>query len=110
MKLIGRYLRREILVAIAFVLCGFLALFDSDVNTPVNIGNPTEYTIRQLAEMALEVTGSKSELTYLPLPVDDPTQRQPDITKARQLLGWEPTVELREGLERTAAFFRGVLS
>ncbi|WP_116996212.1 UDP-glucuronic acid decarboxylase family protein [Desertimonas flava] len=89
---------------------GFLALLDSDVTTPVNIGNPAEYTIGQLAEMAIEVTGSTSELTYLPLPVDDPAQRQPDITKARELLGWAPTVELREGLERTAEYFRTVLS
>ena len=72
---------------------GFLALLDSDITTPVNIGNPDEYTIRQLAEMVLEVTGSASELNFLPLPVDDPTQRQPDITIARERLGWEPTVE-----------------
>ena len=88
---------------------GFLALLDSDITTPVNIGNPTEYTIRQLAEMAIEVTGSSSELTFEPLPVDDPTRRQPDITLARKHLGWEPTIELREGLERTAEYFRGVL-
>jgi dTDP-glucose 4,6-dehydratase len=88
---------------------GFLALLDSDINTPVNIGNPTEYTIRQLAELAIEVTGSSSEVTYGPLPVDDPTRRQPDITLARKHLDWEPTVELREGLERTAEYFRGVL-
>jgi dTDP-glucose 4,6-dehydratase len=88
---------------------GFLALLDSDITTPVNIGNPTEYTIRQLAELAIEVTGSSSELTFGPLPVDDPTRRQPDITLARKHLDWEPTVELREGLERTADYFRGVL-
>jgi dTDP-glucose 4,6-dehydratase len=88
---------------------GFLALLDSDITTPVNIGNPTEYTIRQLAELAIEVTGSSSELTFGPLPVDDPTRRQPDITLAREHLGWEPTVELREGLERTADYFRSVL-
>ena len=88
---------------------GFLALLDSDITTPVNIGNPVEYTIRQLAEMALEVTGSSSELTFGPLPVDDPAQRQPDITLARAKLGWEPTIELREGLERTAEYFRRVL-
>jgi dTDP-glucose 4,6-dehydratase len=88
---------------------GFLALLDSDITTPVNIGNPTEYTIRQLAELAIEVTGSSSELTFGPLPVDDPTRRQPDITLAREHLGWTPTVELREGLERTADYFRGVL-
>jgi dTDP-glucose 4,6-dehydratase len=88
---------------------GFLALLDSNVRVPVNIGNPDEYTIKQLAEMTLEVTGSSSTLTYVPLPVDDPTQRQPDITRARQLLGWEPTVRLREGLERTAEYFRSVI-
>ena len=75
----------------------------------MNIGNPTEYTIRQLAEMAIEVTGSSSELTFGPLPVDDPTRRQPDITMAQKHLGWAPTVELREGLTRTADYFRSVL-
>jgi len=85
---------------------GFLALLDSDVTTPVNIGNPdTERTIRELAQMAIEVTGSSSEIVHEPLPVDDPTQRQPDITLARELLGWEPRVDLRDGLERTAAYF-----
>ncbi len=88
---------------------GFLALLDSDITTPVNIGNPTEYTIRQLAEMAIDVTGSSSELTFGPLPVDDPTRRQPDITMAQKHLGWAPTVELREGLTRTADYFRTVL-
>ena len=88
---------------------GFLALLDSGITTPINIGNPVEYTIRQLAEMAVEVTGSSSELHQLPLPVDDPSQRQPDITNARKLLGWEPTVELRDGLERTAEYFRSRL-
>jgi dTDP-glucose 4,6-dehydratase len=85
---------------------GFLALLDSDVTTPVNIGNPTELTIRELAEAVLDVTGSASELVFEPLPVDDPAQRRPDITKAREVLGWEPTVELREGLERTVPWFR----
>jgi len=85
---------------------GFLALLDSDVTTPVNIGNDNEYTIKQLAELAIEMTGSSSELTYLPLPQDDPMQRQPDLTKARALLRWEPRIQLREGLERTAAYFR----
>jgi UDP-glucuronate decarboxylase len=88
---------------------GFLALLDSDVTTPVNIGNPTEYTIRQLAELAIELTGSSSDLTFGPLPVDDPTRRQPDLTLARARLGWEPAVELREGLQRTAEYFRSVL-
>jgi dTDP-glucose 4,6-dehydratase len=84
---------------------GFLALLDSDQNSPINIGNDNEFTIAQLAELIIEVTGSSSELVYLPLPVDDPMQRKPDLTKARTLLGWEPTVQLREGLERTAEYF-----
>jgi dTDP-glucose 4,6-dehydratase len=88
---------------------GFLALLDSDLNDPVNIGNTNEFTIAQLAELVLEVTGSSSELVWEPLPVDDPTQRQPDITRATELLGWAPEVQLREGLERTAAYFAGVL-
>ena len=85
---------------------GILALLDGPVTGPVNIGNPGEFTVRELAELVLEVTGGRSELVYEPLPVDDPTQRRPDITLAREALGWEPTVELREGLERTAAYFR----
>jgi dTDP-glucose 4,6-dehydratase len=88
---------------------GFLALLDGDVTGPVNIGNPAEHTVRQLAEMVLEVTGSSSEVVYEPLPVDDPTQRRPDITLAREALGWEPRVGLREGLEHTARWFRAAL-
>ena len=88
---------------------GFLALLDSDLATPINIGNDNEFTISQLAELIIEVTGSSSELVYLPLPVDDPMQRKPDLTKARTLLGWEPTVQLREGIERTAAYFAALL-
>ncbi|MDQ2649503.1 MAG: SDR family oxidoreductase [Actinomycetota bacterium] len=88
---------------------GFLALLDADVTTPVNIGSDVEFTISQLAELVLEVTGSTSELVYEALPVDDPTQRQPDLTKARELLGWNPTTGLRDGLQRTAAYFRSVL-
>jgi len=88
---------------------GFLALLDSTVTTPVNIGNPVEYTVAELAALAIEVTGSRSEVVHRPLPADDPLKRQPDITKARELLGWEPTVGLRDGLERTAAYFRAVL-
>ncbi len=88
---------------------GFLALLDSDVDTPTNIGNDNEFTILQLAEMAIEVTESKSQIVHLPLPADDPTQRKPDLTKARTLLGWEPTVQLREGLTLTAEYFRSRL-
>ncbi|HEV3402110.1 MAG TPA: UDP-glucuronic acid decarboxylase family protein, partial [Acidimicrobiales bacterium] len=84
---------------------GLLALLDSDYVGPMNIGNPDEYTIRQLAETVLEVTGSSSELTFEPLPTDDPAQRRPDISLARRVLGWEPEVELADGLARTAAWF-----
>ncbi|MGH9136832.1 MAG: UDP-glucuronic acid decarboxylase family protein [Acidimicrobiales bacterium] len=85
---------------------GFLALLDSDVVGPVNIGNPGEFTILELARLVKEVTGSPSPIVYEPLPMDDPRQRQPDITIARGRLGWEPTVPLRDGLERTVAYFR----
>ena len=84
---------------------GFLALLDSEQTGPINIGNDNEFTIAQLAELIVEVTGSSSELVHLPRPVDDPMQRKPDLTKARTLLGWEPTVQLREGIERTAEYF-----
>ena len=84
---------------------GILALLDSDHEGPMNIGNPHEFTIRHLAERVLKLTGSSSELTFLPLPVDDPTQRRPDITLARTVLGWEPQVSLEEGLARTAEWF-----
>jgi dTDP-glucose 4,6-dehydratase len=89
---------------------GFLALLDSELNTPINIGNDNEFTIAQLAELIIEVTGSTSELVHHPLPVDDPMQRKPELTKARTLLGWEPTVQLREGLERTAEYFAALLA
>jgi dTDP-glucose 4,6-dehydratase len=68
---------------------------------PVNIGNPDEFTLLELAETVIEVTGSRSEIVYEALPTDDPKQRRPDISRARDLLGWEPTVKLREGLQRT---------
>ena len=85
---------------------GIMALLDAGHVGPVNIGNPDEYTIRELAEAALRITGSSSELVFCPLPVDDPTRRRPDITLARRLLGWEPHVPLEEGLARTADWFR----
>jgi len=83
------------------LLSGLIALVESDVHHPVNIGNPDEYTLQQLAETVVEVTGSKSEIVHEALPVDDPQVRQPDISKAREILGWEPKVGLKEGLERT---------
>jgi dTDP-glucose 4,6-dehydratase len=85
---------------------GILGLLESDHVGPMNIGNPNEFTILELARTVLEVTGSSSEIAYEPLPVDDPTQRQPDITLARQVLGWEPEVQLREGLQRTYEWYR----
>ncbi len=88
---------------------GFLALLDSEVNTPVNIGNTNEFTISELAELVTEMVDTKSTVTYHDLPVDDPMQRKPDITKAKELLGWEPTVQLREGLEHTIAYFKQLL-
>jgi UDP-glucuronate decarboxylase len=91
---------------------GFLRLMDSpdDITGPINLGNPGEFTIRQLAELVLEMTGSRSKLEFRPLPQDDPTQRRPDIGKARELLGWEPTIPLRQGLERTIAYFDQLLA
>ncbi|ACJ01369.1 UDP-glucuronic acid decarboxylase family protein [Rhodospirillum centenum] len=77
---------------------------------PVNLGNPGEFTIRELADQVIGLTGSRSELVYRPLPVDDPMQRCPDITRARTLLGWEPRVPLREGLERTIRYFATLLA
>jgi dTDP-glucose 4,6-dehydratase len=80
---------------------GLVALAESDVHLPVNIGNPDEYTLLQLAETVIEVAGSRSEIVFEALPVDDPKVRQPDITRAKQLLGWEPKVSLSDGLKRT---------
>lgn len=87
---------------------GFLKLMDSpdDVTGPVNIGNPGEFTMIELAEAVIKLTGSKSELIFKPLPSDDPKQRQPDITLAKEKLGWEPTVPLEEGLKPTIKYFK----
>ena len=85
---------------------GIFKLSQSAEHMPVNIGNPNEFTILECAQAVLEVTGSKSELRFEALPVDDPTQRRPDIAKARKLLGWEPKIQLREGLQRSLEFFR----
>jgi UDP-glucuronate decarboxylase len=81
-----------------------------DLPGPVNLGNPNEFTIRQLAELVIELTGSKSRLVKQPLPTDDPMQRQPDITLAKERLGWTPRIELREGLQRTIAYFETFLT
>lgn len=90
------------------LISGFIKLMDSppDVTGPINIGNPNEFTIRELATQVIAKTGSSSELVFRDLPKDDPQQRQPDIGMARKLLGWEPAVELEEGLSATIDFFR----
>jgi dTDP-glucose 4,6-dehydratase len=88
---------------------GIFRLMQSDEVNPVNIGNPHEMTIRQLAERIIALTGSKSRIVEKPLPVDDPRVRQPDITRARTILGWEPKVPLEEGLAKTLVYFRAKL-
>jgi dTDP-glucose 4,6-dehydratase len=80
---------------------GIIRLAESGYHDPVNIGNPNEFTLLELAETVIDVTGSRSQIVHEALPVDDPQVRQPDITLARQLLEWEPTVQLRDGLKRT---------
>ncbi len=85
---------------------GIIRLMESNVNEPVNIGNPHEMTIEEIAREILRLTGSSSRLIYKPLPEDDPKVRQPDITRARTLLGWEPKVPLEDGLKKTLAYFR----
>jgi dTDP-glucose 4,6-dehydratase len=91
------------------LVAGIGRLLESGEHYPVNIGNPYEMTVLQFAKKILELTGSKSEIAYRPLPQDDPQVRQPDITKARKLLGWEPKVELDEGLSKTIEYFRARL-
>jgi dTDP-glucose 4,6-dehydratase len=95
---------------VADLVEGIYRLMMSDVTEPVNIGNPQEMTILELAQTILSLTENRSEITYKPLPVDDPRVRQPDISRAKELLGWEPHMSLREGLERTVAYFRTTLS
>ena len=91
---------------VADLIEGILRLSRSDEHMPTNIGNPTEFTILECAQAVLEVTGSKSELRFEPLPQDDPTRRKPDISKAKRVLDWEPKVSLREGLKLSLDFFR----
>ncbi len=85
---------------------GIIRLMESDINDPVNIGNPQELTIEEIARIIIRLTGSNSKLVYRPLPEDDPKVRQPDITRARTLLGWEPKVGLEDGLTKTLDYFR----
>jgi UDP-glucuronate decarboxylase len=93
------------------LITGFVKLMDTPdtITGPINLGNPVEFSIRQLAEQVIELTGSKSKLVFRPLPADDPKQRQPDIAKAKALLDWQPKIELREGLTRTIAYFDELL-
>jgi len=90
---------------------GMVKLMNSadDVTGPINVGNPNEFTIIELAELAKELTNSRSEIIRKPLPSDDPRQRQPDITEAKKVLDWEPKVELRQGLEKTINYFDALL-
>ena len=92
------------------LLDGFVRMMEGpdDFVGPVNLGNPGEFTIKELAELVIELTGSKSKLVYRPLPPDDPTQRRPDISLAREKLGWEPKVSLRQGLMKTIAWFKSI--
>jgi len=87
---------------------GLIALLDATERGPINIGNPEEFTMLELVDAVLEVTGSTSTVVFEPLPTDDPTRRCPDITLAKTLLGWEPTISLREGLARLVEYLRGV--
>jgi dTDP-glucose 4,6-dehydratase len=89
---------------------GILRLSRSDEHLPTNIGNSNEFTILECAKLVLEVTGSKSKIVSEPLPQDDPKQRKPDITKAKKLLGWEPKIQLREGLERSISYFKEMVA
>ena len=85
---------------------GIYKLFMNGDSNPTNIGNPDEYTVKQLAELVVELTGTKSSIVYEPLPKDDPKVRKPDITRARAMLGWEPKVHVRDGLARTIEYFQ----
>ena len=79
------------------------------IQTPINLGNPNEFTVSELAKSIIEITGSKSEIIYKQLPQDDPKQRKPDISKAKKLLGWQPEIQLQEGLEKTVHYFKSVI-
>jgi len=92
------------------LIAGIVKLAKSDEHLPTNIGNPVEFTMLECAQEVLALVGSKSELTFMPLPQDDPKQRKPDITKAKSLLGWEPKVPLREGLAKSLEYFKGCVA
>jgi UDP-glucuronate decarboxylase len=86
----------------------FLQL-EKNPDTPINLGNPNEFTMLDLAKVVIEITNSKSELVFNPLPMDDPKQRCPDIALAKSILKWEPTIQLKEGIEKTTAYFKQIL-
>jgi UDP-glucuronate decarboxylase len=90
----------------------FILMMESsdEITGPINIGNPFEFSIKELAEKIIDLIGSSSKLEYKPLPSDDPTQRQPDITLAKEILGWEPKIQLEEGLKKTISYFEGCLN
>jgi len=90
-------------------VAGILALSKSDEDEPTNIGNSSEFTILECAQVVLEVTGSSSKIRFAPLPQDDPKQRRPDISKAKRLLGWEPTIDLRAGLRMSLDYFKSAV-
>ena len=94
------------------LLEGFIRMMNTDDNVtgPVNLGNPTEFTIKELAEKIISLTGTKSKIIHKPLPDDDPTRRKPDITKAKHMLGWEPVVPVEEGLKKTIDYFRSKIN
>ncbi|CAI8413628.1 MAG: dTDP-glucose 4,6-dehydratase [Hyphomonas sp. TMED17] len=94
------------------LVAGLIALMESpdDVTGPINLGNPGAFTIKELAQNVIDLTGSKSKMVHKPLPQDDPRQRQPDITRAKEQLDWEPSIKLRDGLTKTIAYFDGLLA
>ena len=94
------------------LVAGLIALMESpdDVTGPINLGNPGEFTIKELAQNVIDLTGSKSKMVHKPLPQNDPRQRQPDITRAKEQLDWEPSIKLRDGLTKTIAYFDGLLA
>jgi dTDP-glucose 4,6-dehydratase len=106
----GNGLQTRSFCYVSDLIDGIVRLSASAEPTPVNIGNPTEFTMIECAQEVLAVTGSKSELIHKPLPQDDPTRRRPDITKARTLLGWEPKISLRRGLERSLDYFQSCIA
>jgi len=87
---------------------GIYRLLMSDYTMPVNVGNPNEISLKDFAEEVLKLTGASVKIIYKPLPVDDPKQRQPDITKAKEILGWQPTIDRAEGLKRTYDYFKSL--